>query len=62
MNHGPECFCDTCRNKRTREMVSKRLQEDAQRERDAQQKRYEALRGAPIGSISVAEALKERNA
>jgi hypothetical protein len=49
-NHKEGCMCDACIIYRVSSAVSKRDQDEAQRQ-------YEARRGGKIGSISVSEAL-----
>lgn len=51
--HTDDCGCDGCIKVRTRLRL-------AQRELDSAQAAYEKRRGAPIGGISVAQALRKR--
>lgn len=51
--HPKECMCDHCIKARTRATVQAR-------ETDAAQRAYEKRRGEPIGSGSVAEALRQK--
>lgn len=52
--HKVDCMCDRCIQYRVVAARSKAEQDEAQRE-------YEKRRGAPIGSVSVSDALKSRS-
>lgn len=54
MTHDPDtCMCDACLKVRIKQLVSQRELDEAIRE-------YEARRGGEIGSITLQDALRDR--
>lgn len=54
MMHDENCMCDACIEQRTIARVEREALEEAQRP-------YERRRGEPIGSSSVADAVRRRD-